>query len=154
MPQDNCAWREGCAEAAVEKSSLCEDHKQEAIRLRKLKVEGWAMKKQARDNEHLAIVAILTSATMDALFTVAQTIEDAAGEITVSSVSQRGAFTNFLLGSNKGYLPQEGWYASGGMAQKDLVGGLSLEAARLFADEYNTRLSDMGVEGVTAVPRI
>ena len=41
VPQ--CTWNEGCTEQAVdEKWPLCEEHRTEAKRLRKLKVAGWA----------------------------------------------------------------------------------------------------------------
>lgn len=157
MPQ--CGWNEGCTAAAVEdeKHGLCDEHRSEQIRLHKIKVQGWAEKKDARDRQCLQETAFLMAADKDALFAVAQQMDQSEipGEISVTAVVPRGRLTNFLLGINKGYVAQPGWgIAINGGAESNLAGELSLAAARLYADEFNSRLSETELASVKAVPRI
>jgi hypothetical protein len=155
----HCDWNEGCTGAAVEdqKHGLCEEHRAEQIRLHKIKVQGWAEKKEARDLLNLQELSFLMAADKGALFTVAQEMEqdDIPGEIAVTAVVPRGRFTNFLLGLNKGYIAQAGWSLGiSGAAESNLAEDLSLAAARLYADEFNTRLEGTDLESVKAVPRV
>jgi hypothetical protein len=139
-----------------EKHGLCEEHREEQIRLHQVKVQGWKVKRQERDANHLSIMSVSNQAEKDALFAVAtdKEIEEFHGEINVIAAIHRGALMNFVLGLNKGYVPQPGWVGGGGSAFKTLASGLSLAAARKYADEYNTRLGDLGVTEIKAVPAI
>ena len=158
-----CSWRpdEGqsaCASTADENSlNLCDDHMAEAIRRRKVKVEGWkaaAIEKDAERYAKLLDLHTAFDAGRDALLNHALEIGDIAGDSRVTVVHGRtnSVLFNVLTGSVKSStLAVPGWKTVGHVKGviNEPIDDLSLEAARVYCDAFNKSLSKC--DGTTAI---
>lgn len=153
-----CAWKEGCTSTAEENNlDLCDEHMTEAIRLRKLKVEGWKVAAIEKDKERYAMLLELSTAFdagRDALIQLAVEKGDIAGDSTVTVVHGRtnSVLYNVLTGSVKSStLKVPGWKTAGHIRGiiNEPIDGLSLEAARVYCNEFNSSLSKC--DGTTAI---
>jgi hypothetical protein len=129
----------------------------EAIRLRKLKVDGWKVAAIEKDKERYGMLLdlhIANAAARDALLKLAIVSGDIAGDRGVTIVHGRtnSVLYNVLTGSVKSStLAVPGWrtadFIKGVISEP--IGDLSLEAARLYADTFNSSLSKC--DGTTAI---
>ena len=145
-----CAWKEGCTSTADENNlDLCAAHMERAIELRKIKVDGWKQAAMEKDKERYAMLLDLhnaTTAARDALIQHAVETGDIAGDKGVTVVHGRtnSVLYNVLTGSVKSStLAVPGWqtadFIKGVISEP--IDGLSLEAARLYANTFNESLS-------------
>ena len=149
-----CGWREGCTETALEDKKLCQVHLDEAIRLRGIKRQNWQMAEQERLEEYYFIGKALDTAAKSAVLE-AMTAETVLGEhkVVVGHARQNSKLFNYVTGKTKAsQVPVAGWETAPFIkgAINEVATGLSLEAARLYADEYNRVLSASDIEHTTA----
>jgi len=146
-----CTWREGCTSTADENNmNLCSGHMERAIELRKIKVDGWKVAAIEKDKERYAMLLDLhnaNAAARDALILHAVETGDIAGDRAVTIVHGRtnSVLYNVLTGGVKSStLKVPGWqtadFIKGVISEP--IDGLSLEAARLYANTFNESLSE------------
>lgn len=144
-----CAWKEGCTSTADENNlDLCSAHMERAIELRKIKVDGWKVAAIEKDKERYTMLLDLHNAftdARDALLMYAVEEGDIAGDRGVTVVHGRtnSVLYNVLTGSVKSStLKVPGWqtadFIKGVISEP--ISGLSMEAARLYADTFNKSL--------------
>ena len=154
-----CTWRpdEGeleCTSTADDNSmNLCQPHFDEACRRRKAKVEGWkviALETEVKRGKMLLSLYRANNDGRDALIVHAAESGDIAGDSTVTVVHGRtnSQLYNVLTGNIKSStLRQPGWRTEDWIKGVILepIDGLSMEAARVYANAYNDSLSECGL---------
>lgn len=158
MSDTSCGWRSdtGCEREAKEGNTLCQEHIDEAIRLRKIKVAGWQAAEEERIEKYAFILAAFNTAYHDAIFAVVDNVDDVHGdkEVVIGHSRTNSQVYNVLMGTTKvARVPQPGWespkYVNGAINR--IAKGLSVEAATVFANEYNASLTRQGIENTAAI---
>ena len=158
MENTSCGWRSetGCERDAKDGNTLCQEHIDEAIRLRKIKVAGWAAAEEERIEKYAFILSAFTTAYQDAIMAVVDNVDDVRGdsEVVIGHSRTNSQVYNVLMGTTKvARVPQPGWespkYVNGAINR--IASGLSVEAATVFANEYNATLSRLDIDNTTAI---
>lgn len=160
-----CAWRpdEGeskCASTAAEnKYTLCEPHYAEMIRRAKVRRDGWKAKAMETNAIRANILNGLETAKSNGQAALLSHVAEGgtyegSKSVVVGHSRTNSVFYNFVMGRVKAQqvrLP--GWdhpqWANGAILIP--VKGLSMEAARLYADAYNNTLSEYAITDTTAI---
>ena len=165
MAKAKCKWRAdageaNCTSAAEDnKYDLCQPHYDEMIRRAKVKRESWkvAAMESNKGRYNLALgLAAAADASRDALILFATQASEVYGNksVIVGHSRTNSVMYNYVMGKVKAsQIPVPGWeaphFVNGAIFTP--ITGLSLEAARLYADTYNNSLSESGIEDTVAI---
>lgn len=162
MSDTSCGWTDRetgqpvCKRMAKDGNTLCQEHIDEAIRLRKIKRQTWAAADAERLEKYGFILSTLDDAYKAGVAGVLALGGDTSGnkEVVVGHSRTNSQFYNVVMGTTKlARMPQPGWsspaYVQGTI--NHVVSGLSAEAAHVFAAEYNAILDAAGIENTKAI---
>ena len=106
-----CGWREGCEETALEDRKLCQEHLDEAIRLRGIKRQTWADAEQERLEDYYFIAKALNTAMKNGVM-AALAADEAFGDskVVIGHARQNSKLFNYVTGKTKAsQVPVAGW---------------------------------------------
>jgi hypothetical protein len=160
-----CAWRpdEGeskCAESAADnKYDLCELHLDEMMRRAKMRRETFKVAAMESNQKRYGIAVGLHAADNAGRNALLQFVAEGGDwlgpkRVLVGHSKSNSTFFNYVTGNVKSnQVPLPGWeiakFTKG--VEYTPISGLSLEAARKYADAYNTALTAHDVADTTAI---